>query len=94
MFNLVFWPLVIGLAPLALSIACQSIAGERQIPTSAPDESTERAVDGDCPPRRARCRRSPSDAGARWGAGIPGRMRIDGGEGRRGRPARLRSPSW
>ncbi len=94
MFNYVFWPLVIGLVPIVLSIPRRLIAGDGQVSTSAPGEIIEGPVEGGRSCRPARCRRSPSGSGPRWSKELPGRMRIDGPERKRFRPVRLRTPSW
>jgi len=93
MFQLVIWPILIGLAPLSVPIACWLIALSVRILISARDAIARRPVEGGCPDLRACCLRPPSAGGPEWALGFLGPLRVDGAEGMRLRPALLRLPS-
>ena len=78
MFDLVSWPLLIGVAPLAVPIMFQLVVVGVRILSSA---------------HWIRSRRPPSKDGPNWRTGPSGRIRIDGAEGKRHRPVRSRLPS-
>lgn len=93
MLYLILWPLLIGIAPLAIPITGHLISASIQFLGWAPDEGQREPVEGERPPRRARSRHPRSTGGSAWGSRPWGPIRVDGGEGKRHQPVRLRLPS-
>jgi hypothetical protein len=92
-FYLLLWPILIGVAPLALPITCELVALSFRILISAHAAIVERRIEGERSARRARYSGPPLGDGPERGRRFPGRMRIDVGEEKRHRLARLRLPS-
>jgi hypothetical protein len=93
MFYLLLWPILIGVAPLALPITCELLAWSFRILLSVHDAIVERRIEGERSARRARYSGPPSGDGPERGRRFLGRIRIDVGEEKRHRLARLRLPS-